>query len=180
MLTKRGKACLILIFSVNTNCESMAYRSFRSEKHSARGVRKVTTGMPNEPKASFCMDGFFPRRPARTIGDNRLRVAFHYAFSAFRNLLFFSFDSVSYPILTETRKWNYNQDNIHLRERCFRRQITWSRMPNCQCCQGNCMWSDTSLKSITSILRQEAVAWHTYCMYQRVNSVTFIERRSCR
>ena len=45
MLTKRGKACLILIFSVNTNCESMAYRSFRSEKHSARGVRKVTTGI---------------------------------------------------------------------------------------------------------------------------------------
>ena len=42
MWTKRGKACLILIFSANTNCESMAYRSFRSEEYSARGVRKVT------------------------------------------------------------------------------------------------------------------------------------------
>ena len=45
MWTKRGKACLILIFSTNTNCESMAYRSFRSEEYSARGVRKVTTGI---------------------------------------------------------------------------------------------------------------------------------------
>ena len=45
MWTKRGKACLILIFSTNTNCENMAYRSFRSEKYSARGVRKVTTGI---------------------------------------------------------------------------------------------------------------------------------------
>jgi hypothetical protein len=43
--TKRGKARLILIFSANTNCESMAYRSFRSEEVSARGVRKVTTGI---------------------------------------------------------------------------------------------------------------------------------------
>ena len=45
MWTKRGKACLILIFSTNTNCESMAYRSFRSEEYSAGGVRKVTTGI---------------------------------------------------------------------------------------------------------------------------------------
>ena len=45
MWTKRGKACLILIFSTNTKCESMAYRSFRSEEYSARGVRKVTTGI---------------------------------------------------------------------------------------------------------------------------------------
>ena len=44
MWTKRGKARLILIFSTNTNCENMAYRSFRSEKYSARGVRKVSTG----------------------------------------------------------------------------------------------------------------------------------------
>ena len=28
MWTKRGKACLILIFSTNTNCENMACRSF--------------------------------------------------------------------------------------------------------------------------------------------------------
>ena len=45
MWTKRGKACLILLFSTNTNCESMAFRSFRSEEYSARGVRKVTTGI---------------------------------------------------------------------------------------------------------------------------------------
>ena len=45
MWTKRGKARLILISSTNTNCENMAYRSFRSEKCSARGVRKVTTGI---------------------------------------------------------------------------------------------------------------------------------------
>ena len=44
MWTKRGKARLILIFSTNTNCENMAYRSFRSEEYSARGVRKVSTG----------------------------------------------------------------------------------------------------------------------------------------
>ena len=37
--------CLILSPSTNTNCENMAYRSFRSEKCSARGVRKVTTGI---------------------------------------------------------------------------------------------------------------------------------------
>ena len=42
-LTKRGKPRLILICSTNANCENMANRSFRSEKGSARGVRKVTT-----------------------------------------------------------------------------------------------------------------------------------------
>ena len=52
MWTKRGKACLILIFSTNTNCESMAYRSFRSEEYSARGVRKVTTGTTKEGAAA--------------------------------------------------------------------------------------------------------------------------------
>ena len=45
MSTKRGKACLISIFSMIANCQSMAYRSFKSEKCSARGVRKVTTGI---------------------------------------------------------------------------------------------------------------------------------------
>ena len=33
---------MILIFSTNTNCESMAYRSFRPSGFEARGVRKVT------------------------------------------------------------------------------------------------------------------------------------------
>jgi hypothetical protein len=34
-----------LIFSTNTNCESMAYRSFSLSGCEARGVRKVTTGI---------------------------------------------------------------------------------------------------------------------------------------
>ena len=45
MWTKRGNARLIFLSSVNTNCKNMAYRSSRSEKCSARGVRKVTTGI---------------------------------------------------------------------------------------------------------------------------------------
>ena len=42
---KRGNAHLILFGRVTTNCESIAYRSLMSEKGSARGVRKVTTGI---------------------------------------------------------------------------------------------------------------------------------------
>ncbi|ESQ47374.1 hypothetical protein EUTSA_v10028116mg [Eutrema salsugineum] len=42
---KRVKARLILIFSTNTNRESVAYRSFRPSEFEARGVRKVTTGI---------------------------------------------------------------------------------------------------------------------------------------
>ena len=45
MWNKRVKAHLILIFSTNTNCESMAYRSFSPSGFEARGVRKVTTGI---------------------------------------------------------------------------------------------------------------------------------------
>ena len=37
-----GPTHLILIFSTNTNCESMAYRSFSLSGFDARGVRKVT------------------------------------------------------------------------------------------------------------------------------------------
>ena len=36
---------MILIFSVNTNRESVAYRSFSPSKFEARGARKVTTGI---------------------------------------------------------------------------------------------------------------------------------------
>ncbi|KAK3177559.1 hypothetical protein Dsin_032980 [Dipteronia sinensis] len=43
--TKKGKSSLILIFSTNTNRESVAYRSFRPSEFEARGVRKVTTGI---------------------------------------------------------------------------------------------------------------------------------------
>src|SRR5947209_5856946 len=42
---KRVKVPLILIFSVNTNHESVAYRSFSPSKFEARGARKVTTGI---------------------------------------------------------------------------------------------------------------------------------------
>src|SRR5450432_1904036 len=41
---KRVKVPLILIFSVNTNHESVAYRSFSPSKFEARGARKVTQG----------------------------------------------------------------------------------------------------------------------------------------
>ncbi len=42
---QRVKVPLILIFSVNTNHESVAYRSFSPSKFEARGARKVTTGI---------------------------------------------------------------------------------------------------------------------------------------
>ena len=45
LLIEREKVSLILISSTNTNCESMAYRSFKSRKVLARGDRKVTTGI---------------------------------------------------------------------------------------------------------------------------------------
>ena len=46
MWTKREKACLILIFSTNTNCENMAFFDpLCLRKYSARGVRKVTAGI---------------------------------------------------------------------------------------------------------------------------------------
>ena len=43
--SKRAKVPLILIFSVNTNHESVAYRSFSPSEFEARGARKVTTGI---------------------------------------------------------------------------------------------------------------------------------------
>ncbi|KAJ0085567.1 hypothetical protein Patl1_09093 [Pistacia atlantica] len=43
--TKRVKSRLILIFSTNTNRESVVYRSYRPSEFEARGVRKVTTGI---------------------------------------------------------------------------------------------------------------------------------------
>ena len=45
MWNKRLKSHLILIFSTNTNHESVAYRSFILSEFEARGVRKVTTGI---------------------------------------------------------------------------------------------------------------------------------------
>ena len=42
---QRGKANLILIFSTNTNPETVAYRSFRFLEFESRGVRKFTTGI---------------------------------------------------------------------------------------------------------------------------------------
>jgi hypothetical protein len=42
---KRVKARLILTFSMSTNREIVAYRSFSALEFRARGVRKVTTGI---------------------------------------------------------------------------------------------------------------------------------------
>ena len=44
MWTKRRKACLIIISGTKTNCESMAYRSFRS-KEQLEVSEKVTIGI---------------------------------------------------------------------------------------------------------------------------------------
>ena len=53
---------MILIFSVNTNHESVAYRSFSPSKFEARGARKVTTGIDR-------FRGWTPRTTGST-GDN--------------------------------------------------------------------------------------------------------------
>ena len=47
------------ILSTNLSCESMAYRSCRSEKCSARGVSKVTTGLIGVWQRSFHGDVSF-------------------------------------------------------------------------------------------------------------------------
>ena len=56
---KRVKVPLILIFSVNTNHESVAYRSFSPSKFEARGARKVTTGI-DIPVVPFTSWGVSP------------------------------------------------------------------------------------------------------------------------
>ena len=43
MWARRGNARLVVLSSVNTNSEYMAYRSFRPETLSPRGARKATT-----------------------------------------------------------------------------------------------------------------------------------------
>ena len=43
MWNKKVKAHFLLIFSMNTNCESMSYQSLSLYESYARGVRKVTT-----------------------------------------------------------------------------------------------------------------------------------------
>ena len=67
MWTKRGKACLILIISTNSHCESMAYPSFRSEEYSARGVGKVTTGITNRH-----LQAWIPSGVGQLTGDQQL------------------------------------------------------------------------------------------------------------
>ena len=42
---QKYKVSLILIVSVNSNHESVAYRSFSPSEFEARGARKVTTGI---------------------------------------------------------------------------------------------------------------------------------------
>ena len=50
--SKRAKVPLILIFSVNTNHESVAYRSFSPSEFEARGARKVTVSAGPPPLLS--------------------------------------------------------------------------------------------------------------------------------
>ncbi len=45
MWNKRVKVRLILIFSTNTNRESVVYRFFRFSEFEVRGVRKVIIGI---------------------------------------------------------------------------------------------------------------------------------------
>ena len=66
MWSKTGKACLILIFSANTNCESMAYRSFRSEEYSAGVVRKSYHRDSQLGRSLNVSAGATPTLPAQT------------------------------------------------------------------------------------------------------------------
>jgi hypothetical protein len=59
VFNKRVQTRLILISSMNTNCESMAYGSFRPLEFEARGVRKVTTGITGLWKPSIHSDVAF-------------------------------------------------------------------------------------------------------------------------
>ena len=45
MRTKGGNAGLVVIFSVDVDCENIAHRSSMFEIYSTRGARKVTTGI---------------------------------------------------------------------------------------------------------------------------------------
>jgi hypothetical protein len=68
--SKRAKVPLILIFSVNTNHESVAYRSFSPSKYEARGARKVTTGIATARTHRYAVPvGWKPNRAvlARTV-----------------------------------------------------------------------------------------------------------------
>src|SRR3954447_6786593 len=71
---KRVKVPLILIFSVNTNHESVAYRSFSPSEFEARGARKVTTGIRTSLNdySPRLRDQRTPSRPAAIA--NRERV----------------------------------------------------------------------------------------------------------
>ncbi len=64
---KRVKVPLILIFSVNTNHESVAYRSFSPSGFEARGARKVTTGI----NYSYTGPVREPQRPSQAHRQRR-------------------------------------------------------------------------------------------------------------
>ena len=59
MWNKRVKAHSILIFSMNTNHESVACQSFRFSEFEARGVKKVTRGIIGLWKPSVHSDVAF-------------------------------------------------------------------------------------------------------------------------
>ena len=67
MWNKRVKAHLILIFSTNTNCESMAYRSFRPSGFEARGVRKVTVSLYTSLCVTYSVDYDHASRARRLL-----------------------------------------------------------------------------------------------------------------
>ena len=70
-MEQKGKSPLDLIFSVNTNHESVAYRSFSPSEFEARGARKVTTGM-TKSIASYGNRSIVSPRPCLLQGLVRL------------------------------------------------------------------------------------------------------------
>ena len=69
---KRVKVPLILIFSVNTNHESVAYRSFSPSKFEARGARKVTTGINR-----WCYLGYVGLKVHDSLVTTRYRTSIY-------------------------------------------------------------------------------------------------------
>ena len=64
------QARLISMFSTNTDCDTRAYRSSESAKHSARHIRKVTTWIIGlwQPSQAFIATLLFgPSMPALPI-----------------------------------------------------------------------------------------------------------------
>ena len=89
---KGENARLILTFGTNTKCEDMAYRSFRSQKSSARGVRTVTTGISGSAARHACAHDRCRRVWPRALRERARLVALGfrtlglYGFNVFKGL----------------------------------------------------------------------------------------------